>query len=93
MILQEWKAVANKGTSGDMDTPVLNLIRGTVKAMITFGILALEAYFFLPGSLMCYRKISDTQAVFFPQSKKEVVTFYQDTPVEHPWQRKQNEVL
>jgi hypothetical protein len=55
--------------------------------METFGILALEAYFFLPGSLMCYRKISDTQAVCFPQSEKQIVSFYADTPVEYEWRR------
>lgn len=59
--------------------------------MITFGFLALEAYFFLPGSLMCYRKINDTQAVCYPQSTRQVVTFYSDTPVEHDWQRSQND--
>ena len=54
---------------------------------ITFGTLALEAYFFLPGSLLCYRKINDRQAGYYPQSIRQIVDFPADTVVEHEWQR------
>ena len=55
--------------------------------MITFGILALEAHFFLPDSLMCYRKINDSQAVCYPQSTPQIVNFNSDTPVEYDWEK------
>ena len=51
--------------------------------MLTFDTLALEAYFFLPGSAMCYRKINDRQAVCFPQSEKQIVTFPATQEVEY----------
>ena len=54
---------------------------------MTFIELALEAYFFLPDSLMCYRKINDKQAVCYPQSNPVVVDFSGDTEVEYEWQR------
>ena len=57
--------------------------------MITFGTLALEAYFSLPGGSLCYRKISDTQAVCFPQNHPQFVRFTSDEVVEHAWQREQ----
>ena len=55
--------------------------------MITFVTLALDALFFLPDSLLCYRKVSDTQAVCYPTSTQQVVSFSADTIVEYQWQR------
>lgn len=56
--------------------------------MTKFGELALEAYFFLPESLMCHRKINDRQAICYPMSQPHIVNIAADQEVEYEWQRK-----
>lgn len=55
--------------------------------LLIFGELALEAYFFLPKSGMCYRKINDREAACYPTSEKQVVQIDANQVVEYSWLR------